>query len=195
MTGRTWRGGGVFGAALRLDLAGRLLAAVAGWGALALFTGNCGYRVAGKADLLPRDIRTIAIPAFGNVTTRPTLSQTLPGALTREFLRRTRYRVIDEPNEADAILFGTVVNYYSYPTIFDSGTGRAAGMQIMVVLDLRLVRKGSGEVLYQNSSLTIQDRYEISADQEAYFEESDTALRRLSNEVARIVVSTILENF
>ena len=169
---------------------------IAGLLAAALLAGaGCGYHVAGQADLVPKDIRTIAIPAFENVTTRYRLTQHLAKAVAREFLTRTRYRVVADPDQGDAILFGAVVNYIAYPTVFDPRTGRASGMQSVVVLDIRLVRRGTGEVLYENRTLRVDNRYEISADQEAYFEESDAALARVSQAAARKVVSAILENF
>ena len=31
---------------------------------LAMLCAGCGYRVAGRADLLPSNIHTIAVPAF-----------------------------------------------------------------------------------------------------------------------------------
>ena len=163
--------------------------------ALALLAPGCGYRVAGKADLLPDSVRTIAVPAFENVTTRHRLTQMMPAAVTREFLSRTRYRVVGDPEEADATLQGTIRNYYSSPTIFDSATGRAAGIQVTVVLDMRLVEHGTSKVLYQSTGMSVQNRYEVSSDQAAYFDESDTALARLSGDVARTVVSAVLENF
>ena len=169
--------------------------------ALAATLAGCGYRIAGQADLLPAEIATIAIPAFENATTRYKLTQELPEALTRELIQRTRYRVVPRPEDADATLFGSVVNYYAYPAINDAQSGRATGMQVLVVLDVRLVRKGTGEMLYRNAALTFQNRYEISptqsgdGDRPLYFEESDTALQRVSEGVARTVVSAILENF
>src|SRR5438552_767428 len=51
---------------------------------------SCGYHVAGKADLVPKNVKTIAIPAFTNVTTRYKLTDRLPEAITREFISRTR---------------------------------------------------------------------------------------------------------
>ena len=169
----------------------RLLAATA----CILLSCACGYHVAGRADLLPKEIRTIAVPAFENLTTRYRLTQSLPAAITREFLSRTRYRVTGEPDQADAILYGAVVNYFAYPTVFDPRTGRAAGVQMVVVLDVRLIERKTGRMLYQRSGWSVQQRYEISADQAAYIEESDAALERLSRDVARTLVSGILENF
>lgn len=163
--------------------------------ALAAFTSGCGYHVSGHADLMPEDIKVIAVPAFGNATTRYTLTQRLPVAITREFISRTRYKVVAEPEGADAVLEGTVTNYFSYPTVFDPGTGRASGVQLILVLDIRLRDRRKGNVLFERPAMQIQNRYEISADQVAYFEESDAALERTSRDVARSVVSAILENF
>jgi outer membrane lipopolysaccharide assembly protein LptE/RlpB len=168
---------------------------IAAAAALAALLTGCGYHVAGHADLLPKKIKTIAIPAFGNTTIRYKLTERLPAAITREFLSRTRYQVVADPNEADAILQGAVVNYFSYPTTFDPKTGRAAGVQMSVFLQIRLVDRESGAVLFSRPNMEVRQRYEISADQVAYFEESDIALERLSKDVARQLVSAILENF
>lgn len=156
---------------------------------------GCGYRVGGQADLLPEHVRTIAVPAFGNVTTRYKLTERLPSAITREFITRTRYRIVADPNEADAVLAGAVVNYMSAPTIFDQATGRAAGIQISVFLNLTLTDRQSGQVIFQRANFEARQRYEVSIEQREYFDESDVALDRLSREVARLVVSTVLEAF
>lgn len=158
-------------------------------------TAGCGYRVGGKAVLLPDTIHSIAIPAFSNITTRYKLAERIPAAIGREFLTRTRYRVVYDVNDADAILTGGVANYLSAPTIFDQASGRAAGVQISVYLNLKLTNRATGEVLYERAGMEIRQRYEVSIEQQAYFDESEAALDRLSREVARQVVSTILEAF
>lgn len=160
-----------------------------------LLLAGCGYHAGGRADLLPRSIHTIAVPAFTNVTVRYKLTSRLPAAITREFLSRTRYRIVADANDADAILDGTVVNYNSYPTVFDPATGRASAVQLSVILSVILRERVTGKVLYQRLNMEFRERYEISADQLAYFEESDIALDRLSRDVARSVVSAVLENF
>src|ERR1035437_1868994 len=47
---------------------------------LALLTAlaGCGYHVSGHGDMLPKTVQTIAIPAFGNLTSRYKLARTLP---------------------------------------------------------------------------------------------------------------------
>lgn len=163
--------------------------------ASALAMSGCGYHVGGKGDLLPATIRAIAIPAFGNVTTRYKLTEMLPSAIGREFIARTRYRIVADPNEADAILTGTVTNFMSAPTIFDQKTGRAAGIQVMVFLTITLTDKASGKVLYERRGMEVRQRYEVATSQEQYFDEGTVALERLSLEVGRQVVSSVLEAF
>jgi hypothetical protein len=162
---------------------------------LCMLHSACGYHVAGKADLLPAKIKTIAVPEFANITTRYKLSDRLPAAIAREFITRTRYTVVPDVNQADAILRGAVTNYVSYPTVLDPATNRASGVNLSVFLQVSLVERATGKVLYSRPNMEVRQRYEISTDQNAYFEESDIALERLSREVARSVVSAVLEAF
>ena len=163
--------------------------------AAALLLAGCGYHVAGHADVLPKKIRTIAIPSFGNVTTRYKLAERLPADITREFITRTRYRIVADPREADAVLTGAVVNVGTYPTIFDPASGRATGVQAVVTLQLTLTDRATGAVLFSRASQEFRERYEISTDPRAYFDESTAALERLSRDVAKGVVSAVLEKF
>jgi len=161
----------------------------------AALAGGCGYRVSGHADLLPKRIKTIAVPAFVNATTRYRLSQLLPAAITRELLSRTRYEVVADPDQAEAVLRGMVTSYNAGPTTFDPQTGRASAAQVYVHVQITLTDRANGAVLFSRPDLEVRERYEISTDQRAYFEESDAAMERLSRDVARTVVSAILENF
>jgi outer membrane lipopolysaccharide assembly protein LptE/RlpB len=164
--------------------------------AACLFLSSCGYHVAGKADLVPKSIHTIAIPAFANITTRYKLTDHLPEAISREFIARTRYQVINDPQAADAVLRGAVTNFIAYPTVFDQQTGRASGLAVNVTMQVSLVERATGKVIFTRPSFDVRQRYEISvSNATAYFDESDAALDRLSRDVARDVVTAILENF
>ena len=85
--------------------------------------------------------------------------------------------------------------FFSYPTIFEPKTGRASGVHVVVVLQVTLTDRSNNAVLFTRPNFEFRERYEISVDAGAYFEESDAAFERLSHDVARAVVSAILENF
>jgi len=162
---------------------------------LALGASSCGYRVAGKADLLPKSLHTIAIPAFANITTQYKLTDRLPLELSKEFIARTRYRVVTEPSEADAILSGAVINVFAGATNFDPSTGRASAVQVSCILQIALRDRLTGKVIFERPNMEFRQRYEISTTAEAYFDESSPAFQRLSQDVARTVVSSLLEMF
>ncbi len=163
--------------------------------AFAALSAGCGYHIAGRADAVPKDVKTIAIPSFGNGTSRYKLSRLVTADVTREFNARARYSIVPDPDQADAVLSGSVLNFVYYPTILDPVTFRATGVQVVVTVQVSLTYRHTGKVLYSRPSMEVRERYEISTDPQTYFDESGTAIERLSRDVARSVVSAILENF
>jgi len=162
---------------------------------LAAMFVSCGYHVAGTTNVLPKNVRTIAVPAFKNATTRYKIAELVTSAVAREFISRTHYKIVAEPDNADAVLSGSIVNFFAYPTTFDPQTGRAAGVQVIVYLAVSLRDRSTNAVLFDRPHIEFRQTYEISVDPATYFDESDIALDRLSREVARTVVSAVLENF
>ncbi len=161
----------------------------------ALLLGSCGYQVAGHADLMPKTIQTVCVPAFRNNTARYKLSDRLPEAISREFISRTRYKISTDLNTCDAILRGQVLNYLANQTTVDPVTGRATAADIHVILTINFIERATGKVLFSNVNFDARERYEISTDSIAYFEESDSGLNRVAVQVARQVVSAILNKF
>ena len=161
-----------------------------------LALSSCGYHLAGQANLVPKTVHTVAIPAFANSTVRYKLSDVLPQAISRELISRTRYQVIQDPTQADAVLQGSVTNYVAYPTLIDQATGRTSGLQINVRLNVSLVERSTGKVIFAHPNFDVHERYELSATNNIqYFDESGAALERLGKDVARDVVTSILDNF
>jgi RNase P/RNase MRP subunit p29 len=163
--------------------------------AVVILASGCGYRIGGQASLMPKSIHTIAISAFGNATSRNKLPILLTSDLTREFHSRTRFQIVSDPTQADAVLSGAVVNFSNYPVVVDPASGRATGVQVVVTVQVKLMERATGKVLFYRPSAEFRERYEITTDPQAYFDESDTALARLSQDVARSIVTAILEDF
>jgi hypothetical protein len=132
---------------------------------LAAGTG-CGYHTAGSAVRLPENVKTIAVPAFTNVTTTYRIEQMLTTAVVREFTTRTHYHILNEPGEAaDATLRGTVISTSASPLTYNSATGQAASVLVVVSMKFRrtwqvFLRKilrptgGSPRILHVPWSLT-----------------------------------------
>jgi hypothetical protein len=160
-----------------------------------LLLSSCGYHVGGRADLIPKGIQTISIPAFTTLTTRYKLVDLLPEQIGREFLARTRFRIVNDPNQADAVLYGSINTVTAVPTVFDPTSGKATSIQIAVSVTLRLVEQKTGRVLYTRSNLVARQNYEVPVDPHQFFDERDPAFDRLSRDLAHDIVSAIVENF
>jgi Lipopolysaccharide-assembly len=162
---------------------------------LPVLLASCAYRFAATDTALPKTIHTIAIPAFANLSTRYKLTDQLPELISREFLTRTRYKVVPDVDTADAVLRGAIITYAFYPTIFDPANGRAAYAELHVMLTVSLTERATGKVLFNRPNFDVRETYQISPQATQYFEESDPALKRAGEQVARSVVSAVLENF
>jgi hypothetical protein len=162
--------------------------------AFGLFSSGCGYHVAGTTNLLPTDIHTIAVVPWKNASIQYKLTDYLTESVSREMITRTHYKIVADPAQADAVLSGAVANLFSNATVADPVTGRSTGAQVVVVIQVKLTDK-SGKVLFDRPTLEFRERYEISVSPQQYFDEMPAALQRLSRDVARTVVSAILENF
>jgi hypothetical protein len=158
-------------------------------------TISCGYRVGGKADLVPKSVQTIAIPAFTSASTRYKLVDALPQQIGREFIARTRFRVLDNPGEADAVLNGSINAAQVYPTVLDPSSGIATSVQVLVIVTINLVERTTGKVLYSRPSMAVRHNYSIAVNPHQFFDESGPAFDRVSRDLAHDIVSSIVENF
>jgi hypothetical protein len=163
--------------------------------AVFLLTAACGYHVGGKADMVPKTVETIAVLPFLNGSNRYKLSDKMQQAISRELVSRTRFRVVRDPDAADAVLQGSLGNVMVYPVVFDPATYKTTVVQISVLVQAKLTDRKTGKVLYNRPLSGIQNSYEVSLYANQYFDESELALERVSTDLARTVVSGILENF
>jgi outer membrane lipopolysaccharide assembly protein LptE/RlpB len=161
---------------------------------LGLTLTACGYHVGNQVNLLPKDLHTIAIPAWNNATTQYKIAGFMAEAVTREMITRTRYTVVADPSKADATLTGSIANIFSSASTYDPVTNRTTGGQIVVQMQVRLVAK-DGKVLFDRPHLEFRDRYEVSVNPGQFLDESQSTLQRISRDAARDIVSAVLENF
>jgi len=156
---------------------------------------SCGYHVAGKADLMPKSIHTIAIKPFHNNTQRNDLARLLPADISREFISRTHYKVISDDKQADAVMEAAITDFVSFSTTSDPVTGRSTGAEVILHLNVYLTERATGKSLFQRTGYEFRERFEISENPATYFDESSTAVQRLATDAARSIVTAILENF
>ncbi len=62
-------------------------------------------------------------------------------------------------------------------------------------MQLTLTDRHTNKVLFSRVGAEFRERYEVALDPQQYFDESGTAIQRVSRDVAQSVVSAMLESF
>lgn len=162
---------------------------------LGIACSGCGYHVAGSSSALPKTVHVIAVPALENKTTSYRIEQKLTAATVHEFLARTNFRVVSNPDAGDAVLRGKVLSLEAVPLLFDTATGRATTMLVTVKCEVTLTERATEKVLYHTDNFILRNEYEVSTDLKSFFEEQDPALDRLAQDFAARLVAAIVENY
>jgi hypothetical protein len=167
----------------------------------ALGSTGCGYALAGRGSFLPDYVRTIGIPAFSNRTNVFNLETVVTQKVRAEFIGRGRYKILPQDTDVDALLTGDILSASLTPVSFS--TQQLASRYALTVtarIELRDVREN--KVLWENPSLVFRQEYDPQTsrsanpqDVSAFFGQDANALERMSVDLARSIVSSILEAF
>lgn len=179
----------------RMARTGRMLALWMAALVAPMAVAGCGYHVAGHASQLPAEWTDIAVPAFKNDTTTYRIEQRMTEAVIREFIMRTKYRVVQDPKSADAVLHGEVLSIETNPVLFEATTGEVTTMLVIVHTKVELIDNKTEKPVYKNDDMVFRDEYQIATDVKSFFQEQDPALDRMSRDLASHIVSNVLENF
>ena len=160
---------------------------------------GCGYALVGRSSNLPEDVRDIYVRNLENSTSRAQVDQILTQAIIDEFVtRRGRFRVVNDPTEADAMLTGTVVSFAVRPVTFarqGNETGRATEYEILITSKMEFRRTDSGDVIWQQPFYQFRSNYEIDLNAANYFDREILAIQEVADKFAETLVIDILEGF
>jgi outer membrane lipopolysaccharide assembly protein LptE/RlpB len=164
--------------------------------AAALGLPGCGYHLIGLSSNLPARLTKLHVAPLVNQTTRAELDQRLTEQITQEWVRRGRFQLVSQADQADAVLSGRIVSANVMPVRFDS-VGRASEYQLQVTADIQLVDR-TGEkpvVLWHDAHFSRSTSYQVDVNATNYFDRDVQAIEQLALDFARGLVVTILEGF
>jgi lipopolysaccharide assembly LptE-like protein len=175
-----------------LRLCGVLLAILA--------TSGCGYALAGRGSFLPTDIRVVAIPQLMNRTTFFDVEQILTEKIRNEFIGRGKYRVVPDAAGADAALNAEITSITLSPVGL-TNTQLASRYQFVLTMKVDFVDTRINKSLWANNALSFTGEYDLTtttgatADLSNFADQQRSAFDRISTDVARTVVTAIVEAF
>jgi hypothetical protein len=143
---------------------------------------------------LPKNIKTIAVPAFQfeNKGLRYRVESRFTDAVMREIIKRQNgLRVQGSTENADAVVEGMIRNFAFSGVLLDpNGRARIYEVTITAAVTVRDLRQN--RVLFDNQNLIFRDSFEFSQDPRSFFNEEDPAVGRMARSFAESVVSTIV---
>ena len=157
------------------------------------FLAGCGYHFKGKANNLPKDIKSISIPIFKNETTETNIENLFTNALIAQFVRSKEFKITDV-DKADAVIYG-VLKSYNNDTLTYAGGGKVSQYRVRIVADVSLVRRKTGEVIWRAKHLSEFENYDASTNTIENEANKEKAIRRLAKFMAEIIHDRMLENF
>ena len=167
--------------------------------AACLLGSGCGYALAGRGSFLPAYIRTVGIPQLENRTTFA-VEQVLTEQVRVEFIGRGKYDIRPDIAGADAVLTGELSSFSAQPVGF-TDQQLASRYLFTIVMRVQFTDARSGEVLWSDDALTFRSEYDLTTRGNTALEgatlvdQERSAVDRLSHDIARSVVTAILEAF
>lgn len=171
-------------------------------GLLVALTGSgCGYALAGRGSFLPDYIQVVGIPQFENRSSFSQVEQVLTEKVRTEFIGRGKYRVVPDERGADAVLSGEVLAISVQPVGL---TEQQLASRYLFTWTLRVTFTDTrtSEALWSNDALTFRGEYELSTRGgdtttlgSTFVDQERSSVDRIATDVARSVVTAILEAF
>jgi hypothetical protein len=167
---------------------------------LAAVSSACGYALAGRGSFLPDYIRIVGIPQLVNNTTFFQVEQVLTEKIRIEFIGRGNYTVIPDATGADAVLSGTVTSLSVQPVGF-TDQQLASRYLFTLTMNVAFTDTRTNMVLWSNDSLSFSSEYELQTrgntaiEGAGFLDQERSSFDRIATDIARSVVTAIVEAF
>jgi hypothetical protein len=161
--------------------------------ALAVGVSACGYHFVGREGHAPGKIQSIAVGVLENKTTIVGIETIFTNALLNQFIRTQRLAV-KPPGAADATLSGAITKINT-GAVSHQAAQTTLETQVTITVSLALKRRGTGEILWQNQSLSYYDAYLDTGVPLATSENRRLAIAYIANHLAEKVYQDIFASF
>jgi len=168
--------------------------------ALALTSSGCGYALAGRGSFLPTDIRVVGIPPLTNRTTFFDVEQILTSKIRNEVIGRGKHRVVPDATGADALLNAEITSITLSPVGFTTNQ-LASRYRFVLTMKVDFTDARANRSLWANDALSFTGEYDLNAQTggtiagATFVDQQPGAFDRISSDVARTVVTAIVEAF
>ena len=156
--------------------------------------GACGYSFIQQGETIGKNIQTIFVDVFANKTSEANIENTFRTAFADQIIKGRRFRLASSPDEADAILKGSVENLSAAPLSYQA-TNLAAEDRMTVVLSLALEVRDPRKILWANGSFSGFQDYTMANDIALARTNKNNALTKLAHDTAERAYRLMMSDF
>lgn len=159
---------------------------------------GCGYSLAGRGSFLPAYIKRIGVPMFTNNTAVFDLDRQVTDRVRSEFIGRGKYTIVTDATGVDALLTGVISSVTLTPVAFNAAQ-QATRYALTLTVSAEFKDMQANKVLWTNPSMQYREEFALdptnALDTTTFLGQDVNARERMANELARALVSAILEAF
>ncbi len=160
-----------------------------------LLLAGCGYTLVGHSNFLSPSVRTIQVPTFVNRTTRVQLEQRVTQAVADEMVARGRLKLVNNANDADVILKGSIDSFGIFPIAFNP-QGLATQYQMSITANIQLLdHRHEDKVLWKNDQYRFVENYQVNVLSSNAFDQETRAIIDVAQRFSETLVTNLLEGF
>ena len=154
---------------------------------------GCGYQFSGSGAF-PGGVNSIFIEVLENRTSKSGVERIVTNQLIFEFSRQRERSLVSNLEEADAVLKGSI-NSLRTQTISRVDTGVASEREVVMMVDLRMIKKDGGAVIWAANGLSDREAYDVNNSKIETDRNEELAIGRLSERLSERIFNRLTDDF
>ena len=171
---------------------------------LSVMVAGCGYHFRADGEPVGIQLESLAIPLFSSTSSQIGFEADFTKVIRQEFISQGRVPLVPE-EKAQAVLIGKIVEIRAEPLTYRSQDVTIGGntstfevtksRKLIVKLEIQMVDRRSGKVIWREAGMEDQASYAVSGDplETRYTEQQ--ALQKIAGRLAKRIYLRTMERF
>jgi hypothetical protein len=171
---------------------------------LSLMVAGCGYHFRAEGEPVGIQLESLAIPLFSSTSSQIGFEADFTKVIRQEFISQGRVPLVPE-EKAQAVLIGKVVEIRADPLTYRSQDVTIGGntstfevtksRKLIVKLEIQMVDRRSGKVIWREAGMEDQASYAVSGDPLEMRYTEQQALQKIAARLAKRIYLRTMERF
>jgi hypothetical protein len=154
----------------------------------------CGYSFAPRGESIDSSIRNVYVKPFENKTVQPEVENYVRTAFVNQFIRNSRFQIVNSSESADSVVYGKILNYVTSPLsrlVNDLAAEERGTMTMEVFFEDNI----NGKVIWKTNNMTDSVDYRLTQDINLLSATRKKALMKLSNDMSERAFNLMMSGF